>query len=129
MLTRENLSHFVCFSLDKFVVGLRQYHSPFGVFERLRRSSRMTPSVTLFQRVFLPAFIQVSGQKRSRYIKTSPSRNFHFAEASLMYRPCISQAPKEMYLCAIQLLLPLLLPFQKVVLVYHIELMFVNTFH
>ena len=25
MLTRENLSHFVCFLLDKFVVGLRQY--------------------------------------------------------------------------------------------------------
>ena len=52
--------------------------------------------------------------------QNQPQRDFRSAEASLMYRPCISQVPKGMCLCVIWLI------HLYGNTVYHIELMFVN---
>ena len=61
-------------------------------------------------------------EKKKPVHQNQPQQNFRSAEASLMYRPCISQAPKRMCLCVIQL------AHLHGSTVYHIELMFVNSF-
>jgi hypothetical protein len=44
--------------------------------------------------------IQLSKTKKKPVHQNQPQQNFRSAEASLMYRPCISQAPKRMcYMC------------------------------
>ena len=44
--------------------------------------------------------IQLSKTKEEPVHQNQPQQNFRSAEASLMYRPCISQAPKRMcYMC------------------------------
>lgn len=58
--------------------------------------------------------------KKKPVHQNQPQQNFRSAEASLMYRPCISQAPKGMCLCVIQL------AHLHGNIVYHIEPMFVN---
>ena len=64
--------------------------------------------------------IQLSKTKKKPVHQNQPQQNFRSAEASLMYRPCISQVPKGMCLCVIQL------AHLHGSTVYHIELMFVN---
>ena len=58
--------------------------------------------------------------KKKPVYQNQPQQNFCSAEANLMYRPCISQAPKGMCLCVIQL------AHLHGSIVYHIEPMFVN---
>ena len=64
--------------------------------------------------------IQLSKTKKKPVHQNQPQQNFRSAEASLMYRPCISQVPKGMCLCVIWLI------HLYGNTVYHIELMFVN---
>ena len=65
--------------------------------------------------------IQLSKTKKKPVHQNQPQQNLRSAEASLMYRPCISQVPKEgCAICVIQL------AHLHENLVYHIELMFVN---
>ena len=58
--------------------------------------------------------------KKKPVHQNRPQRKFRSAEASLMYRPCSSQAPKRMCLCVIQL------AHLYGSTVYHMELIFVN---
>ena len=105
----------VIFAVVRFCRSPRMaFQPPFSGVVSLapwRRSWRSIPSRRSFS---------CQGKKRSQYIKTSPSRIFRSAEASLMYRLCISQTPKGMCLCVIQL------AHLHGSIVYHIELMFVN---
>lgn len=95
--------------------------SPNGVPVPVQRRCLARSPVEVMAEYPIRTVIQLSKQKRSRYIKTSPSGIFRSAEASLMYRPCILQAPRGLLpICVIQL------THLHGSIVYHIEPMFVN---
>lgn len=65
--------------------------------------------------------IQLSKAKKKPVYQNQPQRRFRSAEANLMYRPCVLQAPRGLLpICVIQL------AHLHKSIVYHIELMFVN---
>lgn len=60
------------------------------------------PMAEVMEEHLIQTVIQLLGQKEAGYIKTSSSGIFRSAEASLMYRPCISQAAKGCaYMCCV----------------------------
>ena len=75
--------------------------SPNGVPVPVQRRCLARSTAEVMAEYPIQAVIQLSEAKKKPVHQNQPQQNFHSAEASLMYRPCISQEPKGMCLCAI----------------------------
>jgi len=73
----------VCILICEIILTL-----PFGVFERLRRSSRMAPQSPLFSGFSLRRSFRCQDKKEASTSKSAPAEVLWSSEASLMYRPC-----------------------------------------
>ena len=71
-----------------------------GVPAPFQRRCLALSTVEVMAEYPIQTVIQLSGAKKKPVHQNQPQRRSRSAEASLMYRPCISQAPKRMcYMC------------------------------
>lgn len=92
-----------------------------GVPAPVQRRCLARSTVEVMAKHLIQTVIQLSKAKKKPVHQNQPRRRFRSAEASLMYRPCILQAPRGLLpICVIQL------THLHGSIVYHIEPMFVN---